>query len=167
MNRQVKTTLFLATLAVYACGNNNKQTTPEQPEGESQLAKAEWLLGRWENNSEEGNLSETWTKTEDGSLEAETYFVVGTDTVFREHVRLEEKDGAVNYIANVQGQNGDAPVSFKMTKLEGHTMVFENPKHDYPQVITYEHKGDSVIAEISGNQNGKPMKERFAMKKAQ
>ncbi len=163
MNTQVKTTLFLAAMAVSACGNNTEKPEPEQPEGESQLTKAEWLIGRWENNSEEGNLSETWTKTEDGSLEAKTYFVIGTDTVFREHVRLEEKDGVVSYLANVSGQNGGSPVAFKMTKMEGHTMVFENPNHDYPTMITYVHKGDSVIAEISGNQNGKPAKERFAM----
>ncbi|WP_307293758.1 hypothetical protein [Flavobacterium sp. SORGH_AS_0622] len=45
-------------------------------------------------------------------------------------------------------------------------MVFENPKHDYPQKITYT-KGpnNTLTAEISGKLNGKPSSEKFVMTK--
>jgi hypothetical protein len=45
-------------------------------------------------------------------------------------------------------------------------MVFENPKHDYPQKITYNQiRKDSLIASISGVQLGKPSSEKYEMKK--
>ena len=34
-------------------------------------------------------------------------------------------------------------------------MVFENPKHDFPQRIRYRLKGDTLHARIEGTINGK------------
>ena len=44
--------------------------------------------------------------------------------------------------------------------------MFENPGHDFPKKISYTKiTNDSLVAEISGQQQGKPASEKFAMKK--
>jgi len=53
-----------------------------------------------------------------------------------------------------------------MTSANNNQIVFENPKHDYPNKITYSLvEKDSLIAEISGLKKGKPYTEIFVMKK--
>lgn len=158
------TSLFIIAVTVSSCQNDEKATPAEEQE-KSRLEKAEWLIGRWENNSEQGKMSETWVKGDDDMYRAETYFVIGSDTVFREHSELKETDETLECAITIPDQNNGKPIVFKLTEQEDHKLVFENPKHDFPQVITYMHKGDSVIAEISGKQKGKFAKERFAMVK--
>ena len=94
---------------------------------------------------------------------AETFIVVGSDTVFKEHSVLEETGKTLQCVISIPGENNDKPVIFTMTKQTENTMLFENPKHDFPTAIHYEQKGDSVIAVISGTLEGKPAKERLAM----
>lgn len=154
--------LFATLFIVYSCGNS-ETAAPAEEKVESQLEKADWLLGRWENNSEQSKMSETWIKDGDEAYTAETYVVVGSDTVFREHSRLEKKGETLQCVISIPGENNDKPVVFTMTRQTDDMMLFENPKHDFPTAIRYEQKGDSVIAEISGMQQGKPAKERFAM----
>jgi hypothetical protein len=51
-----------------------------------------------------------------------------------------------------------------MTKDEDSLLVFENPKHDYPQKIQYKLlKDGSLIATVSGKQNGKSSSENYPM----
>jgi len=133
----------------------------------SNLAKAKWFIGEWGNKSAEGELTERWKKENDSVYFGESYFVVGeNDTVFAEHVRLEETNGKLTYIVTVPGQNKELPVGFEMTSSKNNQIVFENPKHDYPNKITYSLvEKDSLIAEISGLKKGKPYTEKFVMKK--
>lgn len=162
MKRNVIPGLFVMLLTTYSC-QNGEAAAPEKEKEKSRLEKAEWLLGRWENNSDQGNMSETWVKDGKDAYSAETFIVVGTDTVFKEHSHLEETGKTLQCVISIPGENNDKPVVFTMTKQTDDMMLFENPKHDFPTAIRYEQKGDSVIAEISGTQKGKPAKERFAM----
>lgn len=163
MKKSFAPVVLLAAGILAACGSQTgtENTAPEQ-KTYNELKKAEWFLGRWENNSEEGILSETWRRESDSTFIAETYFVIGADTVFREHVRVAEEDGKLVYHASVSDQNSGKPVSFTMTRSSGKEIVFENPKHDYPKKIKYTLRNDSLVAVISGN--GK--QEVFAMGKA-
>lgn len=141
----------------------------EQPEKQfAELEKADWFLGRWENNSAEGNLSETWKKLNDSTFFGETYFVIKNDTVFAEHVSLEERNGKLSYVAKVPNQNDEKPVSFELTENSAGKLIFENPKHDYPSKIIYNQVGsDSLVAEIRGLKDGKEKNEFFRMKKVE
>lgn len=162
MKQKMLPGLFIVLLTAYSC-QNSETTAPAGKKEKSRLEKAEWLLGRWENNSEQGNLSETWVKEGDDAYTAETFVVVGSDTVFKEHSRLEEAGKTLQCVISIPGENNDQPVTFTMTRQTENTILFENPEHDFPTAIRYEQKGDSVIAEISGTQEGKFAKERFAM----
>jgi len=158
MNRKIyPITLAVCILAAVSC---QKQAQKQQ----GQIAKAEWFLGNWENKTPQGDLSENWIKTNDSVFNGESYFTKKNDTLFAETVVLSEKDGALLYTVTTKGQNGELPVAFKMTSATANQIVFENPAHDFPTKITYKlvHK-DSLVAEISGLQGGKPASETFAM----
>ena len=79
---------------------------------------------------------------------------------------MQQKGEELTYSAAVKGQNNDKPVAFKLTTQTEKQLVFENPKHDYPQKISYTQiTSDSLVAKISGIQQGKPSSEQFSMKK--
>lgn len=130
------------------------------------LQKMEWLVGSWEQKLPEGILTENWTKTNDSTYTGESYFIKQKDTLHSEKIVLTQKNDAVLYIPTVTGQNNDEPVTFTMTSEAENTFSFENPTHDYPQKITYKKINDtSLIATISGKQQGKQSQESYPMTK--
>lgn len=158
--------LVILTLTVLtSCKKEIKTETPVKTY--SNLAKAEWFIGEWGNKSAEGELTERWKKENDSVYFGESYFVVGEkDTVFGEHVHLEDKNGKLSFIVTVPGQNDELPVTFEMTSSTDNQIVFENPKHDYPSKIVYKKVGnDSLVAEIYGVKKGKVASEKFLMAK--
>lgn len=153
-----KILLFFA-LAIAAVSTAFKQQ-------ELNIKKAEWLLGRWENKMPDGTLSEIWRKVSDSEFHGESYFVIGKDTVFAESVVLDDKKGKMAYTVTVPNQNDAKPVRFDLVSINEKEMVFENPKHDFPNKIVYSQvKPDSLVAVIYGLKKGKPASETFTMKR--
>lgn len=132
----------------------------------SKIVVADWLLGNWENKSDDGDLLENWKKVNDSLYEGESYFIKGKDTLHFEKIQMKQKGEALFYIATIKGQNNDKPVTFIHNDTIEKQLVFENPKHDFPQKIAYSKiTKDSIVIQISGIQQGKPSSERFSMKK--
>jgi hypothetical protein len=132
----------------------------------AEIEKAAWLIGTWENNSPEGNLSETWKKQNDSVYNGQSYFIKKQDTLHSEQIRLSQAGVELVYRPTVQGQNNNKPVDFKMTSSTDKQIVFENAGHDYPQKIVYNKiTADSLVATISGMQQGKASSESYPMKK--
>lgn len=164
----MKQTILLLLLGLTAgCAGevSNNETTENNKVQEKRLPQLEWMLGRWENNSDQGNLSEIWKQENDSTFNGWSYFVIQGDTVFAESVRLVERKGKISYCVTAMGQNDDKEVPFELTEIKGKNLTFENPEHDYPSKITYTMKGDSLIAEISGMVKGERKSEQFRMKK--
>ncbi|WP_396176174.1 DUF6265 family protein [Flavobacterium sp.] len=134
-------------LIVFSCLFSCQQKTTF-----SELEKANWFLGRWENKTPEGTFSEEWKTENDSVLVGESYFINGKDTLFAENVRLEQQKNDLFYIVSVPNQNEEKPVAFTLTSFKNHYLVFENPEHDFPKKITYKLvTKDSLYAEISGD----------------
>ena len=154
-----KITLALLLLAIVSCKNSESNE-------KDKIKVARWLLGNWENKLADGKLSETWKKVNDSTFQAQSYFIKEKDTLHFETITLKQKGEELTYNAAVIGQNGDKPVTFKLTNLTEKQLVFENSKHDYPKKISYTQiTEDSLVAEISGILAGKPSSEKFSMKK--
>ena len=154
-----KTILSLLIILSFASCQKSKEV--------SKIVAANWLLGNWENKSADGNLLETWKKVNDSVYDGESYFIKGKDTLHFEKIQMKQKGEALFYIATVKGQNNDKPVTFIHNDTIEKQLVFENPKHDFPQKIVYSRiTKDSIIIQISGIQQGKPSSERFSMKKS-
>lgn len=156
-----KTTIILLLLATVSC---KKQESTEK----DQIKSANWLLGKWEAKTDGGNLSESWKKVNDSTFQGESFFIKGKDTLHFESIILQQKGEELIYNAIVKGQNENKSVAFRMTSGTEKQLIFENPKHDYPQKITYTlNKKDSLTASISGIQLGKASSEKFGMKKTE
>lgn len=154
-----KATLLLLIILSFASCQKSKVV--------SKIVVGDWLLGNWENNSDDGNLSESWKKVNDSLYDGESYFIKGKDTLHFEKIQMKQKGEDLFYIATVKGQNNDKPVTFIHNDTIEKQLVFENPKHDFPQKIMYSQiTKDSIVIEISGVQQGKPSTERFSMKRS-
>ncbi|MCJ0743096.1 DUF6265 family protein [Pedobacter montanisoli] len=133
---------------------------------QSQIKKAEWLTGTWENKTSRGNLYEEWKKAGKHELAGKSYMLKEKDTIVFETLRLVAEGNGLFYIPTVKNQNDGKPVKFALKTLSDTQLVFENPQHDFPQLITYTKiKPDSLVAEISGTRNGQLRKQTFPMKK--
>jgi len=132
-----------------------------------ELNKANWLLGEWQKEDSLGLLVEIWKSQNDSTFTGQSYYILNKkDTVHSETIELKQNGDNLIYSPTVKGQNNNGPVSFLMIEEKDSVMVFENPKHDYPQKIRYQLNSDkSLIATISGIQKGKESSESYLMQK--
>lgn len=156
-----KIALLVFLVAFSAC----KKVDSEANE-KDKIKLAHWLLGNWEDKSVDGSLTENWSKVNDSTYQATSHFIKLKDTLHYETIRLQQKGETLTYIATVQGQNDDKPVAFNLITATDKQLVFENLKNDYPQKISYTHiSKDSLVAEVSGIQQGKASSEKYKMGK--
>ncbi|RQO31482.1 hypothetical protein DBR32_05850 [Taibaiella sp. KBW10] len=137
-----------------------------QAKPKKQIDKAGWLLGTWKNETAKGTVYESWHRVNDTEFTGKSYLLEGKDTLIFESLKLVQEQRSLVYIPTVKGHNNDLPVRFTLTKISDTDLVFENAQHDFPQRITYKKiAADTLVAEISGIQNGQQVKETFPMKK--
>ena len=67
----------------------------------------------------------------------------------------------------MKGQNHDKAVSFSQDTPIENQLIFVNPKHDYPQKISYQKDAkNNLVATISGLIDGKPSTEKYTLAKS-
>ena len=155
-----KTIIILVLLLAFSACKNSDSTKNEK------IKAASWLIGSWANKSADGSLTENWVELNDSTFQAQSYYVKEKDTLHFESIILQQKGKYLIYNAAVKGQNNDQPIAFKLSPGTAKELIFENLKHDYPQKISYTKiTAGSMIAKISGIQQGKPSSEEFSMKK--
>ena len=134
----------------------------------SKIVGTDWLIGKWENKSKEGNLLETWKKVNDSLFIGESYFIKEKDTLHSEKMELKQKGDNLFYISTIKGQNDDKPITFLHNIEIEKQLVFENPKNEYPRKIVYKPIAkDRIFIEVSGIQQDKPSSIRYSMKKTE
>lgn len=130
------------------------------------ISKTQWLVGTWENKTSRGSMFETWYKLSDKELKGKSYMVKEKDTMVFENLQLLQEGEKLFYIPMVKNQNNGLPVRFAAKTISNTQLIFENPQHDFPQVISYTKiHADSLVAEISGTKQGKERKQTFWMKR--
>jgi hypothetical protein len=162
--------LSLALLGASIGCTQPKTTVPANETGTSasKIEQASWLLGSWITQSSEGLSHEVWEQHNDSVLVGRSYFVNGSDTVSSESIRLIQSGNELMYIPTVPDQNAGVPIAFKLTFIDDAKLVFENPRHDFPQVITYQQiNRDSMVAEIAGVIKGEYRTRQFPMRRSQ
>lgn len=128
----------------------------------SKIERISDLVGTWEMITKDGVIYEVWEKVNENEMAGHSFMIAGTDTIPFESVRLLEEAGKLSYIPTVSDQNEGKPVAFKEEKWTEDGIIFANPDHDFPQQISYQWiTKDSLIAEISGMEQGKPKKETY------
>ncbi len=165
-----KSTLYLATITATllftSCLKKDDNKIGIVTKKYPKLEEAKWLIGSWGNSTKEGDLTESWNQLNDSTLSGKTTFISGKDTLFTETIEIIQVNDSLLYNTKVSNQNEGKKVSFKVSTLTESQIVFENPKHDFPQKITYiKISSDSLVAKISGKKNGKESFEEYPMKK--
>lgn len=118
-----------------------------------------WLSGAWIASMGNATIDERWTPAAGGAMLATSRSVSGKKMTEFEFLRIVERDGTLIYVAQPEG--GEA-TEFPLAKIEGRSVVFENPAHDFPQRITYRLGDDGTLtAEISDIQATKAKKFTF------
>jgi len=141
-------------------------TSCQKPKKVSKIVGNDWLLGKWENKSDEGSLLEIWKKANDSLFIGESYFIKEKDTLHSEKIELKQKGENLFYISTIKGQNNDKPITFKHNIEIEKQLVFENPNNDYPKKIIYSQiSKDQMIILISGIQQGKPSSTKYSLNK--
>ncbi|MBB1192308.1 hypothetical protein DNC80_01340 [Flavobacterium sp. SOK18b] len=151
--------IILSVICIFSC-NKNKTSEKEK------IKAAQWIIGNWKYKTATGILTENWTKGNDSTLLGTSFYIQDKDTIHHETIVLQQNGDNLTYTATIKGQHNDQPVIFTLNNATEKTMVFENLKNDYPRTITYQQvSSQSIIAKISGIQQGKPSSEQFVLKK--
>ena len=150
MSQRSCTRLVLAALLFCGAALPNGHAEEPRPTIE-QLA---WLSGTWEETAGKASIEEHWTDVKGGTLFGVSRTVVAGKTVAFEFLRIEARADGIFYVAQ---PNGRPPTDFKLVRLEGESVTFENPHHDFPQRIIYKKNTDGALhARVEGARDGKP-----------
>ncbi len=107
--------------------------------------------GYWHFDNDNGTQVEYWGKHSDDGFTGSSFTIKGNDTTITELLTLVYENDRLYYIPTVFGQNENKPVKFTLTSFKEDCFTFENNLHDFPNMITYCFKGDSIMtATVSG-----------------
>jgi hypothetical protein len=93
-----------------------------------------WLAGHWRVERDGVITEEIWTAPAGGLMLGLNRQVRPGRRAGFEYLRVEADGEAVRYVAS---PGGGAPTVFPLARSAAGHVVFENPDHDWPQVIEY------------------------------
>lgn len=118
-----------------------------------------WLAQAWVGTRRTSSIEERWGPPLGGAMLGVSRTVSRGRMSAFEYLRIVERDGGLVYIAQPAGRT---PTEFTLTKLDNKRAVFENPRHDFPQRITYELSDEGALtASIGFIKGGNPQSFNF------
>ncbi len=116
----------------------------------------EILVGDWE--SYKGvKFNENWRIVSDSLFKGEGFSLNGTDTAFYESLEIFKVGDSIYY--RVLFENKKVITDFALSEASKTSWTFINPHNDYPSIIKYEVKKDSLLLVTISNIRGN--KEQF------
>ena len=149
----VVTFILAVTLMIVWSAGASRETPPSGPA--TNISDLIWLAGDWQTASgARAQIEEHWTRPAGGTMIGMGRTVVGDKTAEFEFLRIEQRGNDVFYVAN---PNANCPqTDFKLTRLSGQEVIFENPAHDYPKRVIYRKNSDgSLVASIDAGEGTK------------
>jgi hypothetical protein len=114
----------------------------------AQTSGLKWMAGCWERRTSNLVVTEQWSFPRAKMMFGSGQTTRGDSTIEYEHTRISERDGRLVYSAQPSGQ---APAEFVADSVNGFSITFSNPAHDFPQRVTYRRLGaDSLLGRIEG-----------------
>ena len=117
------------------------------------IADLSWMAGSWTGESRGIQMEEHWTAPKGNSMVGIHRDVGKGRTMLFEFLRIEQRGDQLVYLSMPNGRSPATP--FPLKEISGNRVVFENPKHDFPQRIIYWKDGNDLRARIEGTKNGK------------
>lgn len=139
-------------------------SAPAQDITKTKVTDLSWISGCWEMNNNGRVTTERWAKATDNLMLGTSQTVKETKSVSFEFLRIVNNGQGLMYVAQPSGAK--EPTAFAAKTVSAGEVVFENPKHDFPQRIIYKQtKPDTLDARIEGKQGEKEMGMDFPMKR--
>ena len=129
-------------------------------------AKLQWLEGKWISQGADGATTDDYfSSVEGGMMMAMSRMVDAKGNVtFFEFTRIEERGGNLVLMPMPNGVKG---VEFPQKTLSTDAVAFENPDHDFPSFISYEHVSpDTLLVRVEGKMKTGPVKWEFYFHRA-
>jgi Domain of unknown function (DUF6265) len=162
MNLQSIARLLAAIVVALAGSHVTAQSPVAAGSPKPMLDALSWMTGAWSGAAGTATVEEHWIAPAGKMMLAVGRVTRADRTLVFEFLRIEERAEGIFYVAQ---PNGQPPTEFKLTKLDGQSVVFENPQHDNPKIIRYRRDGDGMVAETEGDEKGKPVTQRFSYAK--
>jgi len=143
----VESTPPMDSIALYRHPNDIALPAPAK----ATIADMAWLAGAWVGTMGKSSIEERWSPPLGGAMLGISRTVKGEAMVAFEYLRVRERDGGLVYVAQ---PNGTPPTEFVLTQIGASRAVFENPRHDFPQRITYELSSEGVLSAAIGHTKG-------------
>lgn len=95
-----------------------------------------WVLGDWNNFSQETESYERWEKENDSMYIAFSLTLKDGDTIFAERMKLFQNDGILGLYVETVGPEPN-PVVFTQVPNAEYAFTFENQENEFPSQIIY------------------------------
>lgn len=120
----------------------------EPKKSKATLADLSWFAGHWRSDDKGRTVEEVWLPSRGATLIGMNRTTAGKGGEF-EFLRIDQRDDQIAYLASPGGKS--PPTAFVLKSLVGKVVEFENPENDFPKLIRYERKGDTMTASIHGD----------------
>ncbi len=107
--------------------------------GAQSLEDLSWLAGHWS----DGEFDEVWLQAAGGPMPGLNR---RRGSAEYEQLMIVEQQGRITYLA---APNGRPASSFDLTRVDEQYAEFENPKHDFPQRLSYRRVGEQLQVSAS------------------
>lgn len=105
-----------------------------------------WMSGRWAATIDGWEMEELWLPPAGGMMLGLHRDVKGAKASF-EFIRIAQTPEGIVYLAQ---PGGKPPTPFALVEVSPTRAVFANPKHDFPQRITYTLVDGRLCARVEG-----------------
>lgn len=148
----------LAFLIVLFCSFDLTATAPpEAPKPTIDVVS--WLAGNWRLQRDGTVIDEQWMAPAGGGMIGMSRTVTDGEEDGFEFLQIRTTKEGLVYIARPSGQR---ETTFKLAMWSDRQVIFENPKHDFPQRISYTLNADgSLLAAIEGPRKGQKKRIEF------
>ena len=149
----VVTIILAVGLMIVWSASGSRETRAAGPA--PKILELAWLSGDWQTApGGRALIEEHWTVPAGGTMIGMGRVVAGEKTAEFEFLRIEQRGNDLYYVAN---PNANCPqTDFKLTRLTGQEVIFENPAHDYPKRVMYRKNSDgSLVASIDAGEGTK------------
>jgi hypothetical protein len=155
---------LIALIVLLACaGAPAAAARAGDPDLAAGLAELAWLAGCWEGTHDERRFEEVWLAPDAGTMIGMGRTVADGRTIAHEFLQIRSEGDRLVDIALPSGQ---AEMIFTAVAISADRIVFENPDHDFPQRIAYQHESDgSLLAWIEGERDGQRRRIEFSMQR--
>jgi hypothetical protein len=117
------------------------------------IAQLAWLAGTWSGVNGPSTTEERWTPGASGAMLGLGRSLRGSAQASFEFLCIAEREGGLVYTAWPNAR--PTPTYFVLTAISGDSATFENPSHDYPQLVRYTRRADGALETTISLSNGR------------